>query len=286
MLSSTKSNKYYSFNCNGLPLDLEYPRIMGVVNLTPDSFYAGSRATFDDKLLHRIEQMLEEGMDILDLGAVSSRPGAEKVTEEEETSRLIGPLALIRKRFPKLLISIDTYRSGVLEKALGYDINIVNDISGLREAETMLPLITQYNLPYILMHMQGIPTTMQKNPSYKNVMLELLDFFKEKVHRLRNAGVIDIIIDPGFGFGKAQEHNFEILKKLDVFQILECPILIGLSRKSMIHKTLQIEPNDALNGTTALHMIALLNGAKILRAHDVLEAKQCIDLYTTYNSAG
>jgi len=276
---------YYNFNGNGLPLDLEKPQIMGVVNLTPDSFFAGSRAITADKVLIKVEQMLREGMDILDLGAASSRPGATEISEKEEISRLIIPLAEIRKRFPKLLISIDTYRSEVLKKALDYDINIVNDISGLREAETMLPLIAQNNLVYILMHMQGIPSTMQENPEYNNVIIELLSFFKEKVRRLRNSGVKDIMIDPGFGFGKSQEHNFEILRKLSVFQILECPLLIGLSRKSMIHKTLNIDPSEALNGTTALHMAALLNGAKIMRAHDVREAKQCVDLFLALDPA-
>jgi len=285
MLSVSKSSMYYNFNGNGLPLDLEKPQIMGVVNLTPDSFFAGSRAITADKVLIKVEQMLREGMDILDLGAASSRPGATEISEKEEISRLIIPLAEIRKRFPKLLISIDTYRSEVLKKALDYDINIVNDISGLREAETMLPLIAQNNLVYILMHMQGIPSTMQENPEYNNVMIELLSFFKEKVRRLRNSGVKDIMIDPGFGFGKSQEHNFEILRKLSVFQILECPLLIGLSRKSMIHKTLNIDPSEALNGTTALHMAALLNGAKIMRAHDVREAKQCVDLFLALDPA-
>jgi len=285
MLSVSKSSMYYNFNGNGLPLDLEKPQIMGVVNLTPDSFFAGSRAITADKVLIKVEQMLREGMDILDLGAASSRPGATEISEKEEISRLIIPLAEIRKRFPKLLISIDTYRSEVLKKALDYDINIVNDISGLREAETMLPLIAQNNLVYILMHMQGIPSTMQENPEYNNVIIELLSFFKEKVRRLRNSGVKDIMIDPGFGFGKSQEHNFEILRKLSVFQILECPLLIGLSRKSMIHKTLNIDPSEALNGTTALHMAALLNGAKIMRAHDVREAKQCVDLFLALDPA-
>lgn len=279
MLSSSKCNMDYTLNCNGKPLSLAEPKIMGIINLTPDSFYSESRASDIDALLNKVEFMISQGMDILDLGAVSSRPNAQHVTEKEELDRLMKPLAAIRKKFPNLLVSLDTYRTEVLKEAIEYDINMINDISGLKEGDKMLEVITENNLPYILMHMQGSPANMQDNPTYQNIMIDLLSFFKEKHFRLRNAGVKDIIIDPGFGFGKTQDHNFEILQKLASFEILNCPILIGLSRKSMIHKTLNIEASQALNGSTALHMAALLNGAKILRVHDVLEAKECIILH-------
>ena len=282
MLSAAKSNENSSLNCNGLPLCLKEPKIMGVLNLTPDSFYKVSRVSNNNELLDKVSKMVNDGMDILDLGAVSSRPGATPVTQEEEINRLISPLKDIRKEFPNLIISIDTFRPEVLKRALDSQINILNDISGLKE-EDLLNIVTKNNLPYILMHMQGSPETMQDSPDYENVILELLSFFKNRIHKLKKAGVRDVLIDPGFGFGKTQEHNFEILRKLEAFKMLDCPMLVGLSRKSMIHKLLKIDPSTALNGTTALHMVALLNGAKILRVHDVLEAKQCLQLYKVLN---
>jgi len=252
---------------------------MGILNITPDSFYAGSRLQNKDAILKAAEQMLTEGATILDIGGASSRPGANPVTEEEELKRVIPAIELITQEFPEALISVDTYRSSVLAQAVTAGIHLVNDISASSLDDKLFDVVAASNLPYILMHMQGEPKTMQAAPQYNDVLTNVMDFFIKKVAILRNKGVKDIILDVGFGFGKTIEHNYKLLNNLQVYQTLNLPMLVGLSRKSMIWKTLNCSPNEALNGTTALHMVALQQGANILRVHDVKAAKETIQLW-------
>jgi dihydropteroate synthase len=268
-----------TLNCRGILLDLEQPIVMGILNLTPDSFHDGSRFDDAEKVLKHVELMVRQGATIIDLGAMSSRPGAEIVSPSIEGDRLFPYLNLIRQEFPDLLLSIDTVHSGVARQALELGAHIINDIS----AGTIDPKIWQVaqeaRAPYILMHMKGKPQNMQDNPSYEDVVIEVLDFLIEKCGELTELGMIDIILDPGFGFGKSVADNFRLLSNLHTLKILEKPLMVGLSRKSMVTKTLGIRSDEALNGTTALHMIALQQGAKILRVHDVLEAMQCIEIW-------
>lgn len=270
-------------NVGGQLLDLRFPIPMGILNVTPDSFYDGGSFSKVDDAMGRVAQMIEEGAQIIDIGGFSSRPTAKMISEEEELNRIIPVIAEIKKQFPKAILSVDTYRSKVVQSVLKYTDFIVNDITAGSKDETLFEVVSANNLPYILMHMQGSPENMQLNPSYeKSVTAELLDFFAKGIFELKQKDIHQLIIDPGFGFGKQIEHNYELLKKLNVFNIYELPIMVGLSRKSMIHKALEIDAKDALNGTTALHMAALLNGAKILRVHDVKEAVQTIKLYRNY----
>lgn len=257
---------------------------MGILNLTPDSFYAGSRLNESD-VLQRASQMVKEGVDLLDVGGYSTRPGAAVVSEEEEMRRSIPPIKLLAEKFPDIPLSIDTFRSSVARKAVEAGASIVNDVSGGEMDPTMMETVAGLGVPYILMHMRGTPGTMNNMTDYKDLVKEIMDYFHSKVQRLRNLGVKDILIDPGFGFAKTVDHNFELLQKLSHFQILGLPILVGLSRKSMIWRTLQIEPEEALNGTSALHMAALLQGASILRVHDVKAARECIQLFTKLNQS-
>ncbi len=270
-----------TLNCNGHLLDLSAPIVMGVINVTPDSFFKGSRFTGEDAILAQAERILTEGGSILDIGGMSSRPGAEIISEEEELKRVLPALKSIIKRFSEALISIDTIRSGVAKTCVTEGACIINDISAGKFDPLMFETIAELqNVPYILMHMKGdTPDSMQKNAIYDDIAVEILDFFIEKIGILRGLGVKDIVIDPGFGFGKTIDHNFTLLQKLHVFKILEVPILAGLSRKSMIWKTLHITPEEALNGTSVLNLIALQQGAKILRVHDVKEAVQTIRLF-------
>ena len=268
----------FTFNCKGKLLVLDHPLIMGIINATPDSFYEGSRYTGVDAILQQAERMLNDGADILDIGGQSTRPGSEQVTAEEELKRVIGGIEAIYKKFPGAIISIDTYYSLVAKGTIAAGASIVNDISGGSMDAAMISTVAALQVPYILMHIKGTPQTMQQSAKYENVTKEVLDFFILKVNELHKAGINDVIIDPGFGFGKNISHNFELLRNLSIFKILECPVLVGISRKSTIYKTLGITADEALNGTTVLNTIGLMNGASILRVHDVKEAKEAVQL--------
>jgi dihydropteroate synthase len=266
-------------NVKGNLIDLSVPKVMGIINVTPDSFYKRSRLTEEKEIIGAASQMLEDGADILDVGGYSSRPGAAEVTLDEERTRVINAIKLISRELPEAIISIDTFRSEiVLEAVLECGAGIINDISGGEADKKMFPVVDKLRVPYIMMHMQGIPGTMQKNPVYEDVVADILRWFGERIFRLQSMGVNDIIIDPGFGFGKTIVHNFELLRHLGDFSIAGLPVLVGVSRKSMICKTLEITPEEALNGTSVLNTIALLNGADILRVHDVKEAVQTVKL--------
>ncbi|MEK7257217.1 MAG: dihydropteroate synthase [Bacteroidota bacterium] len=268
-----------TINCRGRLLDLTKPVVMGILNVTPDSFFAGSRLESPGDVLRQAEKMLSEGAAILDVGGMSSRPGAAILSEDEELARALPAVEAIVKNFPEALISIDTIRSQVAKTCVEGGAGIVNDISAGRFDDKMYETVAALGTPYILMHMQGKPETMQVEPEYAEVVRDVLDFFIRELGKLRSLGVKDVIIDPGFGFGKTVEHNYRLLTHLHVFQMLEAPVLAGISRKSMICKVLKVNPERALNGTTALHVIALQQGSKILRAHDVREAVEVIQLF-------
>jgi len=266
-------------NVAGKLLDLSIPKVMGVINITPDSFYEGSRATEEKEILKAAAGIIEDGADIIDIGGYSSRPGAADVPPEEEKKRVLTAICLINKEFPEIIISIDTFRSEIAREAVSEcGAHMINDISGGEADSNMFGVIQQLNVPYIIMHMQGMPENMQDNPVYSDVVADILVWFSSKIDRLQSAGVKDIIIDPGFGFGKTIRHNFEILHCLGDFSISGLPLLVGMSRKSMIWKTLGVSPEEALNGTTVLNTIALMKGADILRVHDVKEAVQVVRL--------
>lgn len=273
-------NQSFTINCNGKLLDLTRPKVMGVVNVTPDSFYAKSRVIYSQEVIKRVAQMLDDGADIIDVGAYSSRPGAAQISEEEEWGRLEAALREIRTHFPDAIISLDTYRSRIAKKAIeNFGVDIINDISAGEMDDNMFDIIARFNVPYIIMHMQGNPQNMQQNPQYEHLMKEIALFFAQKSEQLKALGVSDIIIDPGFGFGKTIDHNYELLAKLDEFKIFELPLLVGFSRKSMIYKFLNSSPDEALNGTTVLNTLALSKGAHILRVHDVKPAIETVRLY-------
>ncbi|SDS06634.1 dihydropteroate synthase [Gramella sp. MAR_2010_147] len=265
-------------NCKGKLLDLSQPKVMGIINITPDSFYSGSRSNTEKEILFTAEKMLEEGATFLDLGAYSSRPGANDISVEEELSRMLPAIELILKEFPKALISIDTFRAKVAEKSIEAGAAIINDISAGKLDDQMLSIIAKHQVPYIMMHMKGTPQNMKDQNQYKDLASEVLFYFSERIRAARDLGIHDIIIDPGFGFAKNIAQNFELLSKLELFSNLELPLLIGVSRKSMIWKKLDISADDALNGTSILNTAALLKGANILRVHDVKEAVECIKL--------
>lgn len=275
----------FTLNCKGRLLVINKPIVMGIINVTPDSFYTGSRFTGTDAILDIAEKMINDGATILDIGGQSTRPASEPISTDEELKRVIRPIEAIARRFPETYISIDTYYSKVANEAVHAGAAIVNDISAGKLDNLMIPVVSSLQIPYVLMHMQGIPQTMQKAPQYENICKDILDFFIKKVKEIREAGITDIIIDPGFGFGKSIGHNFQLLKNLSVFKILGLPLLAGLSRKSTIYKTLNISPEDSLNGTTVLNTISLLNGASILRVHDVKEATEAIKLCIAYREA-
>lgn len=271
--------KKKSIQLNGELIFLEQPVVMGILNLTPDSFYDGGRYPTEELALRRAEAILEEGGRIVDLGAVSTRPGAAPVSAETELERLLPAVKAIRRHFPEALLSIDTYRSDVIARIVEETGGcIVNDISGGSLDGRMFETVARLGLPYILMHMQGTPQTMQQHPSYRDVVKEILLDLSEKVSTLKLLGVNDIIVDPGFGFGKNLEHNYELLNRLDAFRLFELPLLVGVSRKTMIWKLLGITPKESLNGTTALNTLALLGGADILRVHDVRQAVETVKL--------
>jgi dihydropteroate synthase len=268
-----------TINCGGRLLDLNQPRIMGVLNVTPDSFYDGGRFSSPDQALAQVENMIRDGADIIDVGGMSSRPGAELISSDEELKRIEPVIAGILKRFPDLLLSVDTIYGRTVEVLAPMGIGLVNDISAGRADEGIIDAVIQHKLPYVLMHMQGKPRDMQRQPHYENVVQEVLDFFIDRVGDLRRRGVGDIILDPGFGFGKSLDHNYALLKSMHVFKLLDLPIMAGISRKSMIYKLLDTDPEGALTGTIALHMVALQQGAKILRVHDVSQAGEVIKLW-------
>ncbi|MCP4439210.1 MAG: dihydropteroate synthase [Aureispira sp.] len=269
-----------TLNCNGILLDLNTPKIMGILNVTPDSFYDGGKWHSDKLLLQQVEAMLEDGASIIDIGGVSSKPGAQEVSLQEELKRVVPVVGTIAKQFPEALISIDTFRAEVAQQGIEAGGHIINDISAGTLDKKLIETVAELRVPYILMHMQGIPKNMQNNPSYSNVLLNIFDFFIERVRFLQQAGIKDVVLDVGFGFGKTLEHNYTLLKHLSTFHLLNIPILAGISRKSMIWKALKSSPDKALNGTTALHMVALQQGAKILRVHDVKEAVEVIQLHS------
>ena len=252
--------------------------IMGILNVTKDSFYDGGRYITEDKWLNQTKLMIEQGADIIDIGACSTRPGALNITEKEEIEQLIPCILSIRKKFPEILISADTFRASVAEKAFASGANIINDISGGTMDEQMFSTVSKLKAPYILMHMQGYPKTMQQDPKYKNVLEDVLQFFKNKLNELKKLGLEKVIIDPGFGFGKTVEHNYQLLNNLEKFQQLGHPLLVGISRKSMINKILVINNKESLNGTIILNTIALEKGVSILRVHDVKEAREAVKI--------
>jgi dihydropteroate synthase len=266
-------------NTGGKLLDLKIPRVMGILNVTPDSFFKGSRYSTDKEILRAATAMLEDGADILDVGGYSSRPGANDITIEEERSRVLKAIKLISKELPGAIISVDTFRADIAMEAVSdCGAHMINDISGGDADDKMFLTVEKLNVPYILMHMKGEPRTMQKNPVYDDIVADILKWFSERIFKLKSAGLKDIIIDPGFGFGKTIDHNFELLRRLGDFSITGLPVIVGISRKSMIWKTLDITSDKALNGTTALNAIALFKGADILRVHDVKEAVQTVRL--------
>lgn len=270
----------YTLQIKGRLVCLDRPQIMGILNLTPDSFFEGSRIlTSKTELIERVTKMVSEGADILDLGGYSTRPGAAEVSVEEEIRRVIPAIEWIAEAFPSVLISVDTFRSKVAEVAVHNGAHLVNDISAGSLDIKMLETVGKLEIPYIAMHMRGNPQTMQKETNYSDILVDILTYFSEKMSLCRKFGIKDVIIDPGFGFAKTVEQNYWLLRNLKYFQTLSLPILVGVSRKSMIYKTLGISSEEALNGTTALHMYALTKGANILRVHDVKEAKETLTLY-------
>jgi len=270
----------YTFQIKGCLYSLKKPKVMGILNLTPDSFFEGSRVpTTEKSVLVAVEKKISEGADFLDLGGYSTRPGAIAISMEEEIARVIPAVGTIKRQFPEILLSVDTFRSQVAKAAVEEGADLVNDISAGNLDPEMLPLIAQLDVPYIAMHMKGTPQTMQSLSDYTDLVPEILAYFSKKVEQFRNFGIKDVIIDPGLGFAKTITQNFELLKELKSLNRLGLPVMAGVSRKSMIYKTLKISANEALNGTTALNMFALMQGANILRVHDVKEAKETIQLF-------
>lgn len=268
-----------TLNCSNQLIDLSLPKVMGIINVTPDSFYDGGKSFTDVQILNQVEKMLEEGADFIDIGGYSSRPGANNVTEEEEIFRITRAINLILKKFPQTLISADTFRSHVAKKAVEAGAGMINDISGGDLDSKMMETVAELQVPFIVMHMRGTPKTMSSLTKYHDVTVDVIKALSEKVKTARSFGINDIIVDPGFGlFAKNATQNFELLKHLELFQMLEVPILVGVSRKSFIYKTLEISPQEALPGTIAMNTVALLKGASILRVHDVKEAVECVTL--------
>jgi dihydropteroate synthase len=268
-----------TINCRGTLIDLTIPKVMGILNVTPNSFYDGGKYANNKAMLNQAEKMLAEGATFIDIGAYSSKPSAEFVSEADEIARLVPVVQLILQHFPETLISVDTFRAKVAKAALEAGACIVNDIAAGGLDEQMMPTVAEFQVPYIMMHMKGNPQTMQSLTQYDNITKEVLFYFSEKIAQARNFGINDLIIDPGFGFAKTTEQNFELLANLELFDCLELPILVGVSRKSMIYKTLETTADFALNGTSVLHTVALQKGSTILRVHDVKEAIECVKLH-------
>ena len=270
----------YSLNCSGKLLSLEFPKVMGILNATPDSFYAGSRKQTELELAERAQQIISEGGAIIDVGAYSTRPGAADVSAEEEWERLANALQVVRREVPEAILSVDTFRAEIARRCVEtFGVSIVNDISGGDADAQMFDTVAELRVPYVLMHCQGTPQTMQQAPTYKNVTAEVITDLSRKVRLLRQRGIRDVIIDPGFGFGKTLEHNYTLLRQLEDFRIFDLPLLVGISRKSMITRPLDITADEALNGTTVLNAFALMKGAHLLRVHDVKAAVEVVKLF-------
>ena len=272
-------------NIKGSLLNLTKPRIMGILNLTPDSFYDGGLYDSEKKIDNQVAKMIDEGADIVDIGGYSSRPGAKEISIDEEIKRVVPTIKFLKKKYPDLILSIDTFRSEVAQNCLDLGVDIVNDISAGCIDEKILDIVSKSNCPYIMMHMRGNPQNMQNKPEYKNVIKELISFFAKRIYLAREKGIVDIIIDPGFGFGKTLDHNYTIMKKIENFKQLDLPMLVGISRKSFITNYLNIDKKDSLNSTTAINMYFLDKQINILRVHDVKEAKECIMLYEKIKSS-
>lgn len=272
-----------TINCKGELIDLSIPKVMGILNITPNSFFDGGKYKNEDEIISQVDKMLSEGASFIDIGAYSSKPSAEFVSEQEEIDRIVPVIELILKHFPKALLSIDTFRAEVAKASIEGGAAIINDIAAGELDDKMFDVIAKYNVPYIMMHMRGNPQTMQSLTEYEDIIKEILFYFSEKVKQARALGINDLILDPGFGFAKTTDQNYEVMQKMELFNLLELPVLAGVSRKSMIYKTLNITPKEALNGTTFLNTIALTKGAKILRVHDVKEAVECVALYNKLN---
>jgi dihydropteroate synthase len=268
-----------TINCKGQLIDLSTPKIMGILNVTPNSFYDGGKFTLSQNGLSQVGKMLDEGATFIDIGAYSSKPNAEFVSEEEERNRILPVVQGILNQFPDALLSIDTFRSGIAAVCIENGAAIINDISAGNLDENMMEVVAKYNVPYIMMHMRGTPQTMQSQTNYENIIKEMLFYFSEKVNKARSLGINDLIVDPGFGFAKTLEQNYEVIQNFELFKILDLPLLAGISRKSMVYKPLGLTANEALNGTTVLNTIALTKGANILRVHDVKEALECVKLF-------
>ena len=274
-------------NVKGRLLDLTTPQVMGILNVTPDSFYSGSRMQTQEEIAVRARQIIDEGASIIDIGAYSSRPNAEHITAGEEMNRLRTGLEIVNRNHPDAIVSVDTFRADVAEQCVkDYGVAIVNDIAAGEMDDRMFETVARLGVPYIMMHMQGTPQNMQKEPHYDNLIKEVFIYFARKVQQLRDLGMKDIILDPGFGFGKTLEHNYELMAHLEEFSIFELPLLVGVSRKSMIYKLLGGTPQDALNGTTVLDTVALMKGANILRVHDVREAVETVKIVEAMKKEG
>jgi len=272
-----------TINCNSRLIDLTLPKVMGILNVTPNSFYDGGKHKEINSIIQQVEKMLTEGADFIDIGAYSSKPSAEFVSEEEEIKRLIPIVKQLVATFPMINLSVDTFRANVAKEAVEHGVAIVNDISAGLLDEKMLETVADLKVPYIMMHMKGNPQTMQSLSQYDDIVKEMISYFSERINKARSFGISDIIIDPGFGFAKTLDQNYEVLQKMELFSMLELPFLAGVSRKSMIYKVLDTHPEEALNGTSVLNTIALQKGAKLLRVHDVKEAVECIKLVTKLN---
>ena len=267
-----------NINCNGNLIDLSTPKVMGILNVTPNSFYDGGKHKEINSIIHQVDKMLSEGADFIDIGAYSSKPSAEFVSEEEEIKRLVPIVKSLVETFPNIVLSVDTFRAQVAKASVENGVAMVNDIAAGLLDDKMLETVAELKVPYIMMHMRGNPQTMQSLTDYNDIVKELIFYFSERIQKARSFGILDIIIDPGFGFAKTLEQNYEVLHKMELFSMLELPLLAGISRKSMIYKVLENSPQEALNGTSVLNTIALQKGAKILRVHDVKEAVECIKL--------
>ena len=264
-------------------INFSVPKIMGILNVTPDSFYDGGKYNSEKKILDQVEKMISSGADIIDVGGYSSRPGAKEISIENELSRVIPIIQLISKRFPNIIISIDTFRSKVANQAVNYGAHMINDISGGNLDSNMFKTVSKLDVPYILMHMRGSPKNMMNNTNYDDILNEIKNYFSERISKAKLDGVNNIIIDPGFGFSKTKEQNYKLMNRLEFLKEFKTPIVVGISRKSMIYKTLDTTPDKALNGSTILHTISLLKGANILRTHDVLEAVECVKIIRQLN---
>ena len=274
-----RSSVSATINVGGRLVSLDEPQVMGILNVTPDSFFATSRCRSEEEIRQRVCQIRQEGATMVDIGAYSSRPGAEDVSKDEELRRLLPAIDIVREEWPEAIISVDTFRAEVARRAVEAGADIVNDISGGEMDSEMFSAVADMHVPYILMHMQGTPRDMQKAPHYDNLMCEVFRSLGERVELLHEMGVADVILDPGFGFGKTMEQNYEMMARLGEFRLLDCPILAGVSRKSMVYRLLDTTPEESLNGTTVLNTIALMNGASILRVHDVKEAVEAVKIY-------